>query len=215
MSLCFLAKHFLTAGPYCIVPARVLAPPLIRLSPKGLFLAPTIVGESLKGALLLAEVFGGTFGLPTNPPPPPPTVDGAAADVNGDTREAVVGGGGGLVGAQLGGGGVGGRTDIVQALELGDRDRLIKFCEAVQLFSPVNAYVRPGKPWRFWVGLFFLFDAARQRLIARGIECWWWRFVRDMCSRRDDIYCIADSFSRRVVGFAACGTSVHPYQGLA
>ncbi|CAN0523616.1 unnamed protein product, partial [Ectocarpus sp. 8 AP-2014] len=85
---------------------------------KGLFLAPTIVGESLKGAILLAEVFGGTFGLPTNPPPPPPP-------------------------------GAGGRTDIVQAVELGDRDRLIKFCEAVQLFSPVNAYVRPGKPW--WI----------------------------------------------------------------
>lgn len=113
-------------------------------------MAPTIVGESLKGALLLAEVFGGTFGLPTNPPPTPPVVDGTAAGV----RPAAAGGGGGAVGAELGGGGVGGRTDIVQALELGDRDRLIKFCEAVQLFSPVNAYVRPGKPWRIWAGVF-------------------------------------------------------------
>ncbi|CBJ48545.1 aluminium resistance family protein [Ectocarpus siliculosus] len=113
---------------------------------QGLFLAPTIVGESLKGAILLAEVFGGTFGLPTNPPPPPPPVfDDTAADVNGDARgaTAAAAGGGGSVGAELGGGGAGGRTDIVQALELGDRDRLIKFCEAVQLFSPVNAYVRP------------------------------------------------------------------------
>lgn len=40
---------------------------------------------------------------------------------------------------------MGGRTDIVQALQLGDRDRLVKFCEAVQLFSPVNSYVRPGE----------------------------------------------------------------------
>ncbi|CAB1111750.1 unnamed protein product [Ectocarpus sp. CCAP 1310/34] len=110
---------------------------------QGLFLAPTIVGESLKGAILLAEVFGGTFGLPTNPPPRSPSVvDDTAADVNGDTQGAAAAGGG-SVGAEVGGGGVGGRTDIVQALELGDRDRLIKFCEAVQLFSPVNAYVRP------------------------------------------------------------------------
>ncbi|CAN0560024.1 unnamed protein product, partial [Ectocarpus sp. 12 AP-2014] len=52
---------------------------------QGLFLAPTIVGESLKGAILLAEVFGGIFGLPTNPPPPSPSViEDTAAYVNGD-----------------------------------------------------------------------------------------------------------------------------------
>eukprot|EP00752_Nemacystus_decipiens_P015418 g13749.t2 len=108
---------------------------------QGLFLAPTIVGESMKGAFLLAEVFGGTFGLPTNPSSPlsPP---GGVAALNGGERaraEATA------TATEAGnrGGGVGGRTDIVQALELGDRDRLIKFCEAVQLFSPVNAYVRP------------------------------------------------------------------------
>lgn len=113
---------------------------------KGLFLAPTIVGESLKGAFLLAEVFGGTFGLPANPPspllplspPPPPPVDAAgAAPENSGPK--------GLAEDEGRAGGVGGRTDIVQALELGDRDKLIKFCEAVQLFSPVNAYVRPGE----------------------------------------------------------------------
>lgn len=133
---------------------------------QGLFLAPTIVGESLKGAFLLAEVFGGTFGLPTNPPPPTIHLPAALGGDDGDLDTLLgagaapgvggVGGGstsGGVesapgvggIGAASRSGGVGGRTDIVQALELGDRDRLVKFCEAVQLFSPVNAYVRPGE----------------------------------------------------------------------
>lgn len=123
---------------------------------KGLFLAPTIVGESLKGAFLLSEVFGGTFGLPTNPPPPPspPHSSGNLAVVNGnaakDPADVETLGPGDVSGEKGAGGrgGVGGRTDIVQALELGDRDRLVKFCEAVQLFSPVNAYVRPGEHLR-------------------------------------------------------------------
>lgn len=103
----------------------------------------------MKGAFLLAEVFGGTFGLPTNPQSPlslplqlPPVDDKVALD--GGARAATDSA---AAAAEAGGqgGGVGGRTDIVQALELGDRDSLIKFCEAVQLFSPVNAYVRPGE----------------------------------------------------------------------
>lgn len=100
------------------------------------------MGESLKGAFLLAEVFGNTFGLPTNPPPPSQLLNGGDATRGGGGSEArgVKGGGG-----SARGGGVGGRTDIVQALELGDRDRLVKFCEAVQLLSPVNAYVRPSE----------------------------------------------------------------------
>ena len=115
---------------------------------QGLFLAPTIVGESLKGAFLLAEVFGGTFGLPTNPPPP--SIQPPAALGGDDGEIDILLGAGSTPGVPgIGGGnrsdGVGGRTDIVQALQLGDRDRLVKFCEAVQLFSPVNAYVRPGE----------------------------------------------------------------------
>ncbi|CAM9688999.1 unnamed protein product [Scytosiphon promiscuus] len=117
---------------------------------QGLFLAPTIVGESLKGAFLLAEVFGGTFGLPTNPPPPlprAPAVDGTVAPGGSLTARAAAAAGIARASASNktneARGGVGGRTDIVQALELGDRERLVKFCEAVQLFSPVNAYVRP------------------------------------------------------------------------
>lgn len=107
------------------------------------------MGESLKGAFLLAEVFGNTFGLPTNPPPlsrisPAPRNGGDATEL-GERDEARGGGKGGRGNVGGRGGGVGGRTDIVQALELGDRDRLVKFCEAVQLLSPVNAYVRPGE----------------------------------------------------------------------
>ena len=36
---------------------------------QGLFMAPGVVGEALKGAMLLAEVLGGGFGLPCNPGP--------------------------------------------------------------------------------------------------------------------------------------------------
>lgn len=114
---------------------------------QGLFLAPTIVGESIKGAFLLAEVFGGTFGLPANPPSPlSPAASAGGVGLNGGAPAGAEASTAAAVEAGGRGGGVGGRTDIVQALELGDRDRLIKFCEAVQLFSPVNAYVRPGEP---------------------------------------------------------------------
>lgn len=37
--------------------------------PQGLFMAPSIVGESLKGAELVAEVMQNKLGLPCNPPP--------------------------------------------------------------------------------------------------------------------------------------------------
>lgn len=146
----FTPHGWLTKIPVHHARALPLLPPatcrLRPCLPKGLFLAPTIVGESLKGAFLLAEVFGGSFGLPTNPPPPPPptpSVDGAVAPDGGPTARPAVAGAASK-GVNGGRGGVGGRTDIVQALELGDRERLVRFCEAVQLFSPVNAYVRPG-----------------------------------------------------------------------
>jgi cystathionine beta-lyase family protein involved in aluminum resistance len=35
------------------------------------------------------------------------------------------------------------RFDIIQAIELGDRQKLINFCRAIQSFSPVNAHVVP------------------------------------------------------------------------
>ncbi len=74
---------------------------------QGLFMAPAIVGESLKGAELVAEVMQNKLGFPCNPPP-------------GSYR-----------------------TDIIQAVQLGSRQKLISFCESVQKKSPVGAYIRP------------------------------------------------------------------------
>jgi cystathionine beta-lyase family protein involved in aluminum resistance len=74
---------------------------------QGLFFAPAIVGESLKGAELIADVMQNKLGYPCNPPPG------------------------------------GHRTDIIQAVQLGSRAKLISFCEAVQKRSPVGAYIRP------------------------------------------------------------------------
>ena len=74
---------------------------------QGLFFAPAIVGESLKGAELVADVMQNKLGYPCNPP-------------------------------------AGGhRTDIIQAVQLGSRAKLISFCEAVQKRSPVGAHIRP------------------------------------------------------------------------
>lgn len=35
------------------------------------------------------------------------------------------------------------RFDIIQAIEFGSRDRLVAFCRAIQMWSPVNAHVTP------------------------------------------------------------------------
>ena len=74
---------------------------------QGLFFAPGIVGESLKGAELVADVMQNKLGYPCNPPPG------------------------------------GHRTDIIQAVQLGSRKKLVSFCEAVQKRSPVGAHIRP------------------------------------------------------------------------
>ena len=73
---------------------------------QGLFMAPSIVGESLKGAMLVSEVMDTNLGFSCNPKPK------------------------------------GHRTDIIQAVRLGSRERLIAFCEAVQRKSPVGAHIR-------------------------------------------------------------------------
>lgn len=74
---------------------------------QGLFLAPGVVGESIKGAELIADVMFNQYGFQCNPPP------------NSH------------------------RTDIIQAVQLGSRDKLISFCESVQKKSPVGSYIRP------------------------------------------------------------------------
>ena len=73
---------------------------------QGLFLAPVIVGESLKGAELVSKVFT-ELGYECNPPP--------------NSK----------------------RTDIIQAIKLGSREKLIKFCEITQSKSPVGSHIKP------------------------------------------------------------------------
>jgi cystathionine beta-lyase family protein involved in aluminum resistance len=77
-----------------------------RLLFQGLFLAPQMVGEAMKGNHLTALVFD-RLGYPVNPAPMAP------------------------------------RRDIIQAVKLGSRDKLIAFCRAIQQHSPVGSYLDP------------------------------------------------------------------------
>lgn len=73
---------------------------------QGLFLAPHVVAESLKGAVFTAAMLEG-FGMSTTPAWNEP------------------------------------RTDLIQAVEFGDRDKMVAFCQAIQFASPVNSHVTP------------------------------------------------------------------------
>ncbi|KAJ8477739.1 hypothetical protein OPV22_021466 [Ensete ventricosum] len=73
---------------------------------QGLFLSPQMVGEAIKGGLLIAEVMS-MKGYKVQPLPRAP------------------------------------RHDIVQAVQLGGRERLISFCEAVQRSCPIGSYIKP------------------------------------------------------------------------
>lgn len=73
---------------------------------QGLFFAPRVVKDAMKGALLFAKVFS-MLGYQVQP-----------------KEEATTG-------------------HIVQAIELKSKERLLKFCEAIQKSSPVNSYVTP------------------------------------------------------------------------
>lgn len=73
---------------------------------QGLFLAPHVVAESLKGAVFTAAMLEG-FGMNTTPAWNEP------------------------------------RTDLIQAVEFGDRDKMVAFCQAIQFASPVNSHVIP------------------------------------------------------------------------
>ena len=77
-----------------------------RLLFQGLFLAPQMVGEAIKGSHLIAYVFD-QLGYPVNPPPLIP------------------------------------RRDVIQAVKLGSRQKLIAFCRALQQQSPVGSYLDP------------------------------------------------------------------------
>jgi len=77
-----------------------------RLLFQGLFLAPQMVGESLKSAHLIAYVFD-KLGYKVNPAPLMP------------------------------------RKDVIQAVTMGSREKLIAFCRAIQKYSPVGSYLDP------------------------------------------------------------------------
>ena len=77
-----------------------------RLLFQGLFLAPQIVGEAMKGNHLTAYVFD-QLGYPVNPAPFAP------------------------------------RRDVIQAIKLGSREKLIAFCRSIQQNSPIDAHVEP------------------------------------------------------------------------
>jgi cystathionine beta-lyase family protein involved in aluminum resistance len=77
-----------------------------RLVLQGLFLAPSVVSQALKGAMLFAHVLS-QLGLVVKPAP------------------------------------LERRFDIIQAIEFGTPERLVNFCRAIQMWSPVNAHVVP------------------------------------------------------------------------
>lgn len=77
-----------------------------RLLYQGLFLAPQMVGEAMKGNSLLAHTFS-QLGYAVTPAPDDP------------------------------------QRDVIQAIRLGSKEKLVAFCRAVQQHSPVDAYVDP------------------------------------------------------------------------
>lgn len=77
-----------------------------RLLFQGLFLAPQMVGEAVKGTHLVSYVFQ-ELGYPVNPLPKTP------------------------------------RRDVIQAIQLGSKEKLLAFCRALQKQSPVGSYLDP------------------------------------------------------------------------
>ncbi|MCL6638195.1 MAG: methionine gamma-lyase family protein [Firmicutes bacterium] len=82
------------------------APDFQRLLFQGLFIAPHVVAESLKGAIFAARFFE-RLGFAVSP---------------AYNEE---------------------RTDIVQAVLLGSREKMVAFCRGIQKASPVDAHVLP------------------------------------------------------------------------
>ncbi len=77
-----------------------------RLMYQGLFLAPQMVGEAMKGNYLVAKTFS-ALGYEVQPP--------ASAR----------------------------QREVIQAVKLGTKQKLIDFCQAIQKHSPVESYVSP------------------------------------------------------------------------
>ncbi len=80
-----------------------------RLLLQGLFMAPHVVSEALKGAVLCSKIFS-ELGYEVKP--------------SFDSK----------------------RSDIIQAIKFNDNDALVKFCQGIQVGSPVDSFVLP-EPW--------------------------------------------------------------------
>ena len=76
---------------------------------QGLFLAPHVVSQAVKGAMLAAAVFT-QLGLAVSPGPEDP------------------------------------RSDIIQAIRFEDPEKLIAFCQGIQMASPIDSMALP-EPW--------------------------------------------------------------------
>ena len=82
---------------------------VIRSYLQGLFIAPKVTADALKGSILTAKAFS-DMGYRVYP------------SVNDE------------------------RSDIIQAIVLEDREKVIRYCHAIQKASPVDSYVVP-EPW--------------------------------------------------------------------
>lgn len=84
--------------------------PYLRLMAQGLFLAPLLVGEALKGGLAISWA-AERRGIPVDPP---------LSDIH--------------------------RNDIVVSLSLPDAEAVVRFCQVLQEWEPVDGFVVP-EPW--------------------------------------------------------------------
>ena len=80
-----------------------------RFMYQGVFMAPHVVAESLKGAVLCAGVME-ALGFETSP---------GVNDM---------------------------RSDIIQAVKMEDKEKLIQFCRGIQMGAPIDSFVTP-EPW--------------------------------------------------------------------
>ena len=80
-----------------------------RFMYQGIFMAPHVVAESLKGAVLCAGVME-ALGFETSP---------GVNDM---------------------------RSDIIQAVKMEDKEKLIQFCRGIQMGAPIDSFVTP-EPW--------------------------------------------------------------------
>jgi len=102
----------------------------MRLMFQGLFLAPQMVGEALKGGRLVAEVLSAE-GMSVYPPLQKIRDDDDDASITPPSPSSASS----PLSLPL--------YSFITAIELGSRDKMIAFCEAVQRCSPIGSYVLP------------------------------------------------------------------------